>query len=295
VFGWTVDEAGSFRLLDAFVDAGFNLVDTADVYSRWVPGNQGGESETILGRWFRQSGKRDRVVLATKVGHDLGGDRVGLRPEWIRQAVDDSLRRLQTDVIDLYQAHRDDASTPLADTLGTFDELIRAGKVRAIGASNYTGARLTEALEVSRSLGLASFQTLQPHYNLVHREDFERDLQPVCEANGLSVLPYYSLASGFLTGKYRSEADLGKSAARGVSVKKYLNPKGLAVVDAVAEVAARLKVTPAQVALAWLLSRPTIAAPIASATSVEQLGDILGCASLQLDPDALARLDTASA
>jgi aryl-alcohol dehydrogenase-like predicted oxidoreductase len=295
VFGWTIDEATSFRLLDAFVDAGFNLIDTADVYSRWAPGNHGGESETILGRWVQKSGKRSKVVLATKVGLDMGEGRVGLRPARIRQAVDDSLQRLQTDVIDLYQAHRDDPDTPLADTLGAFDELIQAGKVRAIGASNYTGARLAEALEVSRSHGLASYQTLQPHYNLVHRGEFEHDLRPVCDAHGLAVIPYYSLASGFLTGKYRSEADLGKSRGRGPAVTKYLNPQGLAVVEAVASVATRLGATPAQVALAWLQSQPTVAAPIASATSVEQLHDILRSARVELDAASLAQLDAASA
>lgn len=295
VFGWTVDEAASFRLLDAFVDAGFNLVDTADVYSRWVPGNRGGESETIIGKWFQQSGKRDQVVLATKLGMDMGDGKVGLSAARVRQAVDESLARLQTDRIDLYQTHRDDADTPLAETLGALAELVEAGKVRAIGASNYSGARLREAIEVSRANQWPAFQTLQPHYNLVHREEFERDQMPVCEAYGVSVITYYSLASGFLTGKYRSEADLSKSRGRGDSVKKYLNPKGLGVVDALVEVASGLGATPAQVALAWLMARPTVAAPIASATSVEQLDELLGAARLTLDGAAMARLEKASA
>lgn len=294
VFGWTADEAASFRLLDAFVDAGFNLVDTADVYSRWVPGNEGGESEAILGRWLRQSGKRDRVVVATKVGMDLGEGRSGLSARRIRQAVDDSLRRLQVDVIDLYQAHKDDPATPLDETLGAFASLVKEGKVRAIGASNYSGARLAEALEVSRTHGLPSYVTLQPHYNLLVREEFERDLLPVCERAGLGVIPYYSLASGFLTGKYRSEADLSKTRGRGESVRKHLNARGLGVVAALDAVAGRHGATPAQVALAWLMARPTITAPIASATSVEQLDELLGSARLRLEPADLSQLDGAS-
>lgn len=294
VFGWTADEATSFRLLDAFVDAGFNLVDTADVYSRWAPGNRGGESETILGRWLGQGGRRERIVLATKVGMEMAPDRKGLSRAHILRSVDESLRRLQTDVIDLYQAHKDDPETPLEETLGAFGELIRQGKVRAIGASNYSGARLAEALKVSREHGLPAYQCLQPHYNLVERADFERDLAPVCREAGLGVIPYYSLASGYLTGKYRSEADLGRSA-RGQGVKKYLNERGLRVLDALDEVAGRYGSTPARVALAWLASRPTVTAPIASATSVEQLADLIESTRLTLDDAAIRRLDEASA
>ena len=200
VFGWTVDEPTSFRLLDAFVDAGFNLIDTADVYSRWAPGNQGGESETIIGRWFRQSGKRDRVILATKVGMDMGPGKKGLSRAYILQAVEDSLKRLQIDYIDLYQSHQDDPETPLDETLGAFGELIRQGKVRAIGASNYSAERLAEALRVSRENGLPAYECLQPHYNLAHRADFEQNLESICREAGLGVIPYYSLAAGFLTG-----------------------------------------------------------------------------------------------
>ena len=225
VFGWTIDEPTSFRILDAFVDAGFNLIDTADVYSRWSPGNQGGESETIIGRWFRQSGKRDRVILATKVGMEMGPDKKGLSRAYILRAAEDSLKRLQVDHIDLYQAHQDDPATPLDETLGAFGELIRQGKVRAIGASNYSAERLAEAMRVSRENGLQAYECLQPHYNLAHRAEFEQSLESTCREAGLGVIPYYSLAAGFLTGKYRSEADLRKSAC-GQGVKKYLNERG---------------------------------------------------------------------
>ncbi len=294
VFGWTVDEPTSFRLLDAFVDAGFNLIDTADVYSRWAPGNQGGESETILGKWLAQGGKRDRVVLATKVGMEMGPDAKGLSRGHILRAVEDSLRRLQTDRIDLYQSHKDDPETPQEETLGAFSELIRQGKVRAIGASNFSAQRLGEALKISRDHGLPAYQCLQPHYNLVEREGFERELEPVCREAGLAVIPYYSLASGFLTGKYRSEADLGQSA-RGQNVKKYLNDRGMRILGALDEVALGLGSTPARVAIAWLLTRPVVTAPIASATSVEQLGDLIEATRLVLDPPAIERLERASA
>jgi len=293
VFGWTVDEPTSFRLLDAFVAAGFNLIDTADVYSRWAPGNQGGESETILGRWLKQSGKRDKVVVATKVGMEMGPGKKGLSAAYIRQAVDDSLRRLQTDRIDLYQSHRDDETTPLEETLGAFAELIRQGKVRAIGASNYSAERLADALAVSRAHGLPAFQCLQPQYNLCERSGFEQTLGPLCREAGLGVLPYYSLASGFLTGKYRSEADLAGSA-RGQGVKKYLNDRGFRILGALDEVAARHDSTPARVAVAWLISRPVVTAPIASATSLEQLDDLIEATRLELDADAVRHLDDAS-
>lgn len=293
VFGWTADEATSFRLLDAFVEAGFNLVDTADVYSRWAPGNQGGESETILGKWFRQSGKRDRVVLATKVGMEMGPDKKGLSRAYIRQAVEDSLNRLQTDHIDLYQSHRDDESTPLEETLGAFADLIRQGKVRAIGASNYSAERLAEALRVSKELGLPTYSCLQPQYNLCERAGFEDALEPLCIEAGLGVIPYYSLASGFLTGKYRSEADLG-ARTRGQSVRKYLNDRGFRILAALDEVAGQLESNPARVAIAWLMTRPGITAPIASATSLGQLDDLIEATRLELSPSAIERLNLAS-
>ncbi|MES2990464.1 MAG: aldo/keto reductase [Pseudomonadota bacterium] len=294
VFGWTADEATSFNLLDAWVDAGMNFVDTADVYSRWVPGHTGGESETIIGKWLKQTGKRDSIVLATKVGKPMGDGLVGLSPTYIRSAVEASLKRLQTDVIDLYQSHDDDAGVPLEDTLGAFADLIKAGKVRAIGASNYTAPRLAEALAVSEKLGLPRYESLQPLYNLVERPAFEAELEQVCVDHGLGVINFYALASGFLSGKYRSEADLAQSA-RGQGVKKYLTPKGLAVLDALDAVAQRLHATPAQVALAWQIARPSITAPIASATSMEQLDGLVAAARLELDADAIRAIDAASA
>lgn len=294
VFGWTVDEAQSFRLLDAWVDAGFNLIDTADMYSNWVPGNQGGDSETIIGNWLKASGKRDQVVIATKVGKPMGPGKSGLRPAYIRQAVEASLKRLRTDRIDLYQSHDDDADTPLADTLGAYADLIRAGKVRAIGASNFTGARLREALQVSASQGLPRYETLQPLYNLYDREGFETDLLPVCREHGVGVLTFYALASGFLSGKYRHAKDAAKSARGKGAIAKYLNPRGLAILDALDEVAARHASTPAQVAIAWQLGMPGITAPIASATSLDQLKDLVSAVSLQLSEADMKRLDQAS-
>jgi aryl-alcohol dehydrogenase-like predicted oxidoreductase len=298
VFGWTADEATSFALLDAFVDAGFNLIDTADVYSRWAPGHRGGESETVIGRWLKATGKRHRVLIATKVGKPMGNEgegRTGLSPKWIRQAVDDSLRRLQTDHIDLYQSHDDDAATPFEDTLATYADLIRAGKVRAIGASNHTAARLREALDTSQRFNLPRYETLQPLFNLVDRAPFEDELQALCRERGLGVINFFALARGFLTGKYRSEADLAKSP-RGEGVKAaYFNPRGWRVLAALDAVAAECKATPAQVALAWQMARPGITAPIASATSVAQLSELMGAAHLKLDAAATAALDAASA
>jgi aryl-alcohol dehydrogenase-like predicted oxidoreductase len=294
VFGWTADEATSFRLLDAFVAAGFNLVDTADMYSRWVPGNQGGESETIIGKWFKQTGKRDKVVLATKVGLEMGPGKKGLSRAYIVKAVEDSLKRLQTDRIDLYQSHKDDPDTPLEETLDAFGSLIQQGKVRAIGASNYSAARLAQALEVSKAKGLPAYQCLQPEYNLMERAGYEKELEPLCETHGVGVIPYYSLASGFLSGKYRKEDDLKKSA-RGQGVKKYLEARGFRVLDALDAVAAETASTPARVAIAWLIARPSITAPIASATSIEQLDDLIEATRLNLDADAIRRLDEASA
>nr|WP_256488951.1 aldo/keto reductase [Dyella lutea] len=294
VFGWSADEARSFALLDAFVDAGFNLVDTADVYSAWAPGNRGGESETLIGKWLKRSGKRDRVVIATKVGKWV--EQPGLSPANIEQAVEGSLRRLQTDCIDLYQAHADDASVPLAETLGAFGRLIEQGKVRAIGASNYSAARFADALAVAREHGLPRYETLQPQYNLADRAGYEVALEPLIRQENVGVICYYALASGFLTGKYRSTADLAKSAARGGSVKKYLDPRGLRILAALDEVAGTHPgATPAQVALAWLMARPGITAPIASATSVDQLQELIGAAQLALAADEIAALDRASA
>jgi aryl-alcohol dehydrogenase-like predicted oxidoreductase len=297
VFGWTTDAATSFHLLDAFVDGGFNLIDTADIYSRWAPGHSGGESETIIGQWLQRSGKRSQVLIATKVGKPMGDEgsgKTGLSRRWIRQAVDDSLRRLQTDHIDLYQSHDDDTATPLEETLAAFAELIREGKVRAIGASNYSAPRLAEALATSTRLGLPRYETLQPHYNLVERQVFEEALEPLCRAEGLGVINFFGLARGFLTGKYRSEADLAKSP-RGAGVKAYLTPRGLGILAALDAVAEAHASTPAQVALAWQIARPGLTAPIASATTVAQWTELAGAARLQLSPGDIATLDAASA
>lgn len=294
VFGWSADEKTSFALLDAFVDAGFNLIDTADVYSSWVPGNNGGESETIIGKWLARSGKREQVLIATKVAK--WAERPGLSPSNISAAVDDSLRRLQTDVIDLYQAHEDDESTPLEATLSAFGRLIEQGKVRVIGASNYSATRLRDALQVSRQFNLPRFETLQPEYNLYDRAGYELQLEPVVLEHGLSVIGYYSLARGFLSGKYRSSTDASKSSARGSSVvSEYLNPRGMRILAALDDISSKHTATPAQVALAWLIARPGIAAPIASATSVTQLQDILAAAQLQLTSTDIAQLNDASA
>jgi aryl-alcohol dehydrogenase-like predicted oxidoreductase len=294
VFGWTVSEADSFRLLDIAFDAGLNFIDTADVYSRWAAGNRGGESESILGKWFARSGKRDRVILATKVGMDMGDGKLGLAPKYIQQAVEDSLRRLQTDRIDLYLSHKDDEKTPLADTLSAYERLIRQGKVRFIGASNYTGARLREALETSKKNNLPAYRVLEPLYNLVERESYEADLAPAVAEYRLGVIPYFSLAAGFLTGKYRSQADL-KGKPRAAVAGKYLNARGLAVIEALESVAREYNSTPACVALAWLIARPGITAPIASATSESQLGDLVEAAQLNLDRASIEKLSTASA
>jgi aryl-alcohol dehydrogenase-like predicted oxidoreductase len=293
VFGWTVDEAASFKLLDRFVDEGFNLIDTADMYSKWVPGNRGGESETIIGKWLKKSGKRDKVVIATKVGMEMGPDQKGLAPGYIQRSVEDSLKRLQTDRIDLYQSHQDDPSTPLADTLGAYDRLIKAGKVRAIGASNFSAERFQEALDVSKKHGLPRYESMQPNYNLIDRAEFEEKMQPVCVKNDVGVISYFSLAAGFLTGKYRSEADLDKSA-RGGMVKKYLNDRGQKVLTALDDVATSTASTPGRVALAWLLVQPGITAPISSATSIAQLDDLFAATKLKLDAGHLQKLDAAS-
>lgn len=294
VFGWSVDEKTAFALLDAFVEAGFNLVDTADVYPAWVPGNKGGESETIIGRWLGRGGRRDKVVLATKVAK--WAERPGLSADNINAAVDDSLRRLGTDVIDLYQAHEDDESVPLEETLGAFARLIEAGKVRAIGASNYSATRLRDALKVSADYHLPRYESLQPEYNLYDRAGYEAELEPLAREQQLGVIGYYALASGFLSGKYRSAEDAGKSDARGAKVvARYLNPRGLRILAALDDVAAAHAATPAQVALAWLIARPGVTAPIVSATGVEQLHEVLAAARLSLSAQDVAQLDDASA
>lgn len=294
VFGWTIDEAASLRILDAALDMGLNFIDTADIYSRWVPGHSGGESETILGKWLASDGKRNRVILATKVGMDMGEGKTGLKASYIAQAAEDSLRRLRTDRIDLYQSHQDDAGTPLEETLGAFGALVTAGKVRAIGASNYSGARLREAMETSARNGLPAYATLQPHYNLMERAAYESDLAPVVADYALSVIPYFSLASGFLTGKYRSASDAA-GKPRGGGVSKYLNARGWAVLKALDEVAAAYGSTPARVSLAWLLAQPNVTAPIASVTSVDQLSDLAAATELPLDRESVAILSRASA
>jgi aryl-alcohol dehydrogenase-like predicted oxidoreductase len=294
VFGWTADEAMSFGLLDALLDAGLTAIDTADVYSRWVPGHTGGESETVLGTWMKSRGVRDRIVVATKVGMDMGDGKSGLSKKWIERAVEDSLRRLQTDYIDLYQAHRDDPQTPLDESLGVFAELIAAGKVRAIGASNYTAPRLREALDTSARLGLPRYETLQPHYNLIERADFEDALEPLCLQENVGVISYFSLASGFLTGKYRSHEDLSKST-RGDGAAKYLDARGHRILAALDAAAHAHDATPAQIALAWLIARPSVTAPIASATNLGQLGDLIAAVRLTLDAPTIAALDAASA
>ena len=293
VFGWTIDERTSFELLDAFTDAGLDFIDTADVYSAWVPGNKGGESETIIGNWLRKSAKRNKVVIATKVGKPMGPGKKGLSKAYITQAVEDSLKRLRTDYIDLYQSHDDDKDTPLTETLSVYTDLIKQGKVRAIGASNYTADRLKQALEISETTGLAAYQSLQPEYNLYDREGYEKELEGVCREYGLGVINYYSLASGFLTGKYRSQDDLSKSP-RGQGVKKYLNDRGFRILKALDEIAAEYNSTPASVALAWTIAHPGITAPIASATSTKQLKSIIDATQLNLGNDAIKLLNEVS-
>jgi aryl-alcohol dehydrogenase-like predicted oxidoreductase len=294
VFGWTADEATSFRLLDAFVDAGFNLIDTADVYSSWAPGNRGGESETIIGKWLARTGKRNRVVIATKVGYDRKDAGGGLSRAHILRNVEASLGRLRTDRIDLYQSHVEDPATPHEETLAAYAGLIEAGKVRAIGASNFRPATLRDALAVSKRLGLPRYETLQPLYNLYDREGFEAELGPLCREEGIGVIPFFALAAGFLTGKYRTQADLAQSA-RGQRAKNYLNERGLRIVAALEAVAARLGATPGKVAVAWLMAQPGITAPIASGRTVEQVRDLAGAAHLELDAAAMQALEAASA
>jgi len=294
VFGWTIDEATSFELLDAFVGAGFNLIDTANSYSRWVPGNKGGESETIIGNWLRQRpGARAKVLIATKLGADMGNGAGGLSKAYILAEVERSLKRLNTDYIDLYQSHRDDDKTPIDETLEAYGQLVRQGKVRVIGASNFTAARLAASLKASAAHGYPRYESLQPEYNLYAREKFEGELAELCRKEQVGVIAYYSLASGFLTGKYRSEADFGKSP-RGGRMKDMLNDRGRRILAALDKVAQESRATPAQVALAWLLAHG-VTAPIASATKVEQLDELLKGATLELPREAVKLLDEASA
>jgi aryl-alcohol dehydrogenase-like predicted oxidoreductase len=294
VFGWTADEKTSFELLDAFVAAGFNFIDSADVYSRWHAGNQGGESETILGKWLKSRGNRSKVIIATKLGIEMGPGKKGLSRAYMMRAVEASLRRLQSDYIDLYQSHRDDPDTPIEETLSAYGELIKQGKVREIGASAFSAARLSEALRLSSAHGLPRYQSLQPLYNLVERKEFEGDVEALCRREQLGVVPYYSLASGFLTGKYRAGADT-EGRARGSRVAKYINDAGFRVLAALNEVAKRYHTKSAQVALAWMIARPAITAPIASATNLDQLREIMQAPEIKLDRDAIEQIDRASA
>jgi aryl-alcohol dehydrogenase-like predicted oxidoreductase len=294
VFGWTIDQPQSFAILDRFVDRGFNFIDTADMYSNWIPGNKGGESETILGNWFKQSGKRSKVVLATKLGNPMSETEKGLSAAYMKQAIEASLTRLQTDYIDLYQAHIDDKETSLHETLRAFNDLVQEGKVRVIGASNYSGDRLEEAETISRKDGLARYATLQPHYNLHHREQYERELASVVSQYNLGVIPYFALASGFLSGKYKTAADAEKAKRAGM-LAKYFDERGLRILKALEDVSKQTGAKQASIALAWLLSRPNILAPIASATTVEQLEDLFSAADLKLTPPQLKTLSEASA
>ena len=295
VFGWTANEAASFRVLDAAVDGGLNFIDTADVYSTWVPGHHGGESETIIGNWLNRSARRENVVIATKVGMEMAPDRKGLSAAHIARSVEESLGRLQTDHIDLYFAHRDDPTISFEETLGAFQKLIEQGKVRAIGASNYTAPRFAEALEASREHGLPRFEVLQPLYNLYARADYETALEPLCRQQQIGVVTYSALASGFLSGKYRRPADAAKSARGSGVVAKYLNERGLRILAALDDVARRYGASPASVALAWQIARPGITAPIASATTVDQLSELVAATKMPLDTAAIEQLNTASA
>jgi aryl-alcohol dehydrogenase-like predicted oxidoreductase len=294
VFGWTADEATSFKVLDAFVAGGFNLIDTANSYSAWVPGHQGGESETVMGRWLQQRpGVRAKVLIATKVGSQMAPGQAGLSKAYILEEVERSLKRLNTDYIDLYQSHRDDLNTPVDETLEAYAKLVRQGKVRVIGASNFTAERLEASLRSSAAHGYPRYESVQPEYNLYNRDKFEKELAELCRKEQIGVIPYFALASGFLTGKYRSEADFGKSP-RGQSAKAKLNDRGRRILAALDQVGRELKATPAQLALAWLLAKG-VTAPIASATSVEQLEELLRGATLELPREAVGALDVASA
>ena len=292
VFGWTADEATSFKLLDTFVAQGFNLIDTADVYSKWVPGNKGGESETIIGKWMKKSGNRDKVVIVTKVGMEFSPTQKGLSKAYILKEAEDSLKRLQTDHIDLYLSHKDDESVPQLETLEAYAQLVKEGKVRAIGASNFTVQRLAEALHISKEHNLPKYEVLEPEYNL-YDTDFQKDLAPFCMQNSIGVISYFSLASGFLTGKYRSEADLSKSK-RGHGVKKYLNERGFRILAAMDEIAQHYNTSLASVALAWLINQPIVTAPIASATNLDQFKELVQAVNLKLEKDSIHKLNEAS-
>lgn len=294
VFGWTVtDEKLSFKLLDRCLEAGINFIDTADIYSTWVRGNQGGESETLIGKWFKERKNRDQVILATKVGMEMAPGKSGLRKDYIRKSIDASLMRLKTDYVDLYQSHKDDESTPVEETLGAYADLVKAGKVRVIGASNYTKERLNESLTVSADKKFPRYESLQPLYNLVEREDFEMNLAPLCLKENIAVISYFSLASGFLTGKYKKSEDMSKSD-RGSRVEKYMNERGFRVVDALEKVAKTVDSTPSAVALAWLMAQPSVTAPIVSATNEKQLEDLIASTIIELDRTSLALLNEAS-
>lgn len=292
VFGWTIDEQTSFGILDAFADAGFNAIDTADSYARWVPGSPGGESETIIGNWLKRSGKRGSVLIATKVGEDMGEGR-SLRKDYILRECEASLRRLQTDYIDLYQTHFDDEVTAPEETMQAYAQLIAAGKVRAIGASNMSAARLKASLAASKALGLPRYESLQPLYNLSDRKEFETEFLPICEREKLGVINYYSLAAGFLTGKYRSADEGAKHPGRGHRLRRYLDARGLRILKVVDGVAARHNAVPAQIALAWLIAKPFITAPIVSATSLKQFSEIVRALEIKLSPDDVSALDAA--
>jgi aryl-alcohol dehydrogenase-like predicted oxidoreductase len=294
VFGWTATEAKSFEVLDALTGAGLNFIDTADVYSVWTPGHHGGESETVIGNWLKRSGRRKDVVIATKVGMAMASDRKGLSAAHIARSAEESLQRLQTDYIDLYFSHCDDAGVPMEETLGAHQKLIAEGKVLAIGASNFTAPRLREALETSRRHGLPRYEVLQPHYNLYARSDYESALEPLCLEQQIGVVSYFALAAGFLTGKYRTPADAAKSARGKDVVESFLNERGLRILAALDEVGRRHRASPASVALAWQIARPSITAPIASATTVDQLGDLIAATQLSLDAAAIEQLETAS-
>ncbi|MDR6969012.1 aryl-alcohol dehydrogenase-like predicted oxidoreductase [Flavobacterium arsenatis] len=294
VFGWTIDEKKSFEILNGFTHAGFNFIDTADVYSRWISGNKGGESEKIIGKWMKEKKNRHDIILTTKVGSDMGNGKKGLKKEYILKAIEDSLKRLQTDYLDLYQTHFDDLETPVEETLEAYDTLVKQGKIRWIGASNMSVKRLKESLAVSAEKGFPSYETFQPHYNLYEREAFENGLEPVCLGHNLGVITYYSLESGFLTGKYRSKDDLGKSP-RGGGMEKYFNERGFRILEALDVVAKEYNTTPASVALSWLIQRPSVTAPIVSATSLSQLDSIIQAPELDLDANSIALLTANSA
>ncbi|SIO38635.1 aldo/keto reductase [Chitinophaga niabensis] len=294
VFGWTADEPTSFRLLDAFTDAGFNGIDTSDNYTAWIPGNTGGDSERVIGKWLKQTGKRDKVVIATKVGGKFSEEKKGLKKAYILQSIEDSLTRLQTDHIDLYQTHYDDPETPIEETLEAYAEIVRSGKVRAIGTSNMTVERLAESLSISKQKGFPAYQSLQPEYNLMEREKYETQYAPFVKEHNIGVIPYFALASGFLTGKYRNEKDL-EGSSRTKYVARYLNEKGFKVLKALDEVAAEYNSKPGTIAIAWVMAQPGITAPIASASSMAQFDDLIAAASVKLDAKALDLLNTVSA